>query len=105
MPLSVEGLPAHVAMMFRQRFDDQDRELHRIMYISEVHPDDSDLSATAMVKCTVHLFAVDAAEAYALFSNNVPENYPVFMLVSCAPVQPGIPEDSMLEIARGPRPV
>lgn len=100
---SVEQLPAHIAMMFDQKQSDNDRELHRILYISKVHPDDNDLNVTAMVKCTVHLFAVDAAEAYALFSNNVPEDYPVFMLISVSPAQPGVPEDSLLEVTRGPR--
>lgn len=105
MPQSVQQLPAQVALAIEQRVEDGDRQLYRVMYISKVHPDERDLNAIAMVQCTLHLWALDAADAYALFSNNVPEHYPVFVLISIAPVNPDIPFDSMLDIARGPRAV
>lgn len=100
---AIEQLPPQLAMMFDQKHEEHAQELHRIIYISRVHPDPSDLNAVVMVKVTVHLFALDAAEAYAVFSNNVPEDYPVFMMIQCGPVQPGVGEESMLDVKRGPR--
>lgn len=105
MPESVQQLPAHIAMLIDQKVADGDEQLYRVIYISKVHPDDGDLNKVAMAQCTLHLFATDAAHAYALFSNNVPEHYPVFVLVSVGPVSPDVPRDSMLEIVRGPRAV
>lgn len=103
MSASVEALPPQFAMALDQKVEDNDRQLYRIVYFSKVHPDESDLNKVAIVRCTVHLFSLDANEAYALFSNNVPENYPVFILVSVQPVSPDVPEDSILEVTRGPR--
>ena len=103
MPQSVQQLPAQAALAIEQRIDDGDRQLYRVMYISKVHPNDADLNMVAMVQCMLHLWATDAADAYALFSNNVPEHYPVFVLISVAPVNPDIPEDSLLKVERGPR--
>lgn len=105
MPQSVQPLPPQVAMMIDQKIEDDHKQLYRVVYISRVHPDDSDLNKVAMLRCVVHLFAFDGAEAYQVFSNNVPENYPVTLLVTVGPVEPEIPEDSMLTITRGPRAV
>lgn len=105
MPQSVQPLPPQVAMMLDQKIEDGDRQLYRVSYISRVHPDDTDLNKVAMLQCAVHLFALEMRDAYEMFSANVPENYPVTLLISIQPVQPDIPEDSMLEIVRGPRAV
>lgn len=105
MPASVNPLPNNVVAVLNDKYENQEdnRQLYRIKYFSKVHPDDADLDSFTIVDCTLHIFAFDANEAFALFSNNVPEHYPVFILVSIQPVSPDIPEDSMIQIQRGPR--
>jgi len=78
------------------------RELYRITWLSKVHPNDGDLSQVALAQVVAHLWAQDQREADQIFSNNVPEDFPVLCVIAIAPVG-GIEENSMLEIARGPR--
>lgn len=106
MPASVETLHPQHAAAFLQRLEEkgQHNQLYRVIYFS-VTRDETDLNQVWVHKCTVHLFAEDCNDAYALFSNNVPEHYPCNLMISCAPVQPDIGEDSMLEVVRGPRAV
>lgn len=80
------------------------KELYQIVYLSKVHPDDGDLSQVALAQVVCHLFAQDVNEAYMLFSNNVPEDFPVLYVGEIRPVA-GVSDDSMLEIRRGPRAV
>lgn len=103
MPASVEQLHPNIVAGIEAKLADEDRQLYRILYFSRVHPDDTDLARYTIVKCTIHLFAIDANEAISLFSNNVPDDYPVLIVVSVMPVSPDIPEDSMIKIERGPR--
>lgn len=80
------------------------KELYRVTWLAKVHPNDGDLSQVALAQVVAHLWAQDANEAYATFSNNVPEDFPVLYLLAIGPVA-GIEEDSMLDIKRGPRAV
>ncbi len=79
--------------------------LYRVEYFSEIHPDPSDLQMTQMVKVAACLFAADANDANAIFSNNVPDEYPVRSLIAIAPMTPMVLESHMLEVSRGPRAV
>lgn len=97
---SVEQL--HPALAQQLIDEGKSKELYRLVWLSRVYPDDADAGKCIVVKCTGHLFATDANEAYQLFSNNVPEDYPVWYLMMIGTVQ-GVEEDSMLEIKRGPR--
>lgn len=102
MPASVEQLHPQAAAKFLEMLESKPRQMYRVIYFSVVR-DQHDINQVYVVKCVVHLFAEDATDAFGLFSNNVPEDYPANLVVSVSPVQPDIPEDSMLDIKRGPR--
>lgn len=108
MPASVEPVPPQVAMMIDEKMRDGDRQLYRALYFSRQYPDETNLNSVLMVKVAVHFFAVEGRDAYEFFMNNVPDHYPVFMLVEIVPVRPDLPEDSMIgveAVTQGPRAV
>lgn len=99
----VEAVPAQVAYAINEKLEGEIRQMYRIIYFSEIHPNEADLAQTQMVKLTVNLFAIDCTDALRAFSDNVPDEYPVRSMIACMPVNPDILESSLLEIKRGPR--
>lgn len=72
------------------------KRLHKIVYLSEVHPNPENLDEVAVVKVEMVELASDL-EAFRLdFLEHVPVLYPVLLIISIGPFQPDIGEEDWL---------
>lgn len=109
MPATFEQIHPVMAQQLLDQIQQQGemaKQLYRIIYMSQVHPNDQDLSEVALVKVTLHHMASSMDKFYDIFMANVPSLYPVLFVIAIAPVSPDIPEDGFLEVTTaitGPR--
>lgn len=72
------------------------KRMHKIVYLSEVHPNPENLDEVAVVKVEMVDFASDLEAFLADFREHVPPLYPVLVIISIGPLQPDIAEDDLL---------